>query len=244
MFAGVLPEKNLGLLSKDIVDSIPNIVSVGVNVDTSVYKGNYDDLEVVKASATLQSPDKRPYIPIICNDFVVYAYQIFQAKTKGADVIKLLASILPIQELSYLLKIAKSFNMTPIITVSSKKQLLEVCSSMKAKDIDIISITNRNQKLWKIQPNKAIEILSDPEVVAALNKVREAKQAENGDLLHILVEGFGSRDEYNQIKSRVGKDVDGIVLGEELLRSDRDIMGEEDGSNLSFVNRLVKFLKE
>ncbi len=55
--------------------------AISINVDTSVHRGNYDDLENVKKGTPLD-------VPVICNDFVVYAYQLFQAKASGADAIK------------------------------------------------------------------------------------------------------------------------------------------------------------
>ena len=117
-----------------------NVFGLGVNVETSIYKGRYEDIEKIKLQTNLPI--------VICNDFVVYAYQIFRAKSTGADSIKLLASILPIQEISYLYKITKVFNMTAIITVSSKPQLLDVLKHIP--DVQAISVTGRNQKLWKV----------------------------------------------------------------------------------------------
>jgi len=225
---------------------VPQVFSLSVNVDTGVYKGSFDDIEQLKEATLFDKDDNnRPDVPIVCNDFIVYAYQIFQAKTKGADAIKLLASVLPSQELSYLSKIAKSFGVTPIITVSSKQQLLQALSTLRIQDIDVICITNRNQKLWKIQPYKAINILNDPDVISLMNKLNDEKLLLSNQKILVMVEGFGSKEEFAAVKSRVGKDVDAVLVGEELLRTDRGMLGDLNaitGYKMSYVERLVSLL--
>ncbi len=56
--------------------------------------------------------------------------------------------------------------------------------------ISALSITSRNMKLWKRAPGKAMAILQDPEVAAAVGKARETY--ENG--LLVLQEGLGREE--------------------------------------------------
>jgi indole-3-glycerol phosphate synthase len=196
--ARLVPE----LITAASVSTRFELVALGTNTDSGIYKGSYEDLELVRSSAPAT-------MPIICNDFIVYAYQIFQAKIKGADVIKLYASILPIQELNYLSKIAKAFGMTSMILVASKQQLLSVLDGVK--DLQAIAITNRNHKLWKLQPGKIIDILDDAEVQVALNKTKADQR------FVMIAEGFASSEEVNLIEKRIGKDVDALLFGEEMI---------------------------
>lgn len=46
----------------------PSVVALGVQTDIS-FNGLYDDLESVKKTSEL---------PVICNDFVMYGYQLFR----------------------------------------------------------------------------------------------------------------------------------------------------------------------
>lgn len=208
LYRGPLMDTNLALLTQELMELTSSskrfyLAAIGANTDSGVYKGSYDDLELLRSSSPAE-------VPIICNDFIVYAYQIFQAKIKGADVVKLYSSILPIQELNYLSKIAKAFGMTPIITVASKAQLLSVLRGVK--DIEAIAITNRNNKLWKLQPGKISAILDDTEVQTALEETRKTV----GDAFVVIAEGFASTSELASIEKRIGKDIDAILLGEEL----------------------------
>ena len=49
---------------------LPGVVGVGVQTDIS-FGGQYEDLEAVKKSTQM---------PVICNDFVVYGYQLFRVR--------------------------------------------------------------------------------------------------------------------------------------------------------------------
>ena len=92
-------------------------VAVGCHVDSSNFRGSFEDLEELKKSGSL---------PVICDDFILYGYQIFRAKASGADVIKLMASILTTQEIVYNSKVAKALGLSVIVVVYSKPQLLDV----------------------------------------------------------------------------------------------------------------------
>ena len=104
--------------------------------------------------------------PILVNDFVLYAYQLFKAKSSGADAIKLHASILPPNEISYMSKIARKINLDIVVVVSSVPQLLVVLD--KVPELENLSISSRNMQLWKIALGKALRIMDDQDVRTAL----------------------------------------------------------------------------
>ena len=168
-------------------------------------------------------------VPVFCNDFVVYGYQLFRAKSSGADAVKLMASVLPTQDIEYLLKIAKALGLQCIVVVSSKVQLLEVLRAVPA--VQALSVSSRNMRLWKIDAGKAARILKDPEVAAAIAaKRRDAAAAtaataaagsgfSDGDFI-LLQEAFTSHAELVEAGAN---GVDAIILGEELL------LGKEAG---------------
>ena len=157
------------------------VIGLGCHVDGSAFKGHYDDITTIKAVAST--------LPIICNDFVVYVFQLLQAKICGADSVKLMASILSIQDLAYMHKIAKAVDVTPIVVVSSKRQLLDVVRSVP--ELQAISVSSRNAQLWKIDPGKAGRILSDPEVVKAIaqkNQEMDSSDSDGG----VIAQGLGT----------------------------------------------------
>ena len=137
-----------------------------------------------------------------------------------------MASVLPVQDIDYLVKIAKALGLLCVVVVSSKVQLLEVLQGVPT--LQALSVTSRNMRLWKIDPNKAARILKDPEVAAALSTKRSTVAAsasataataapgtpvdEGGFIL--LQEAFKSHEELVEAKTN---GVDAVILGEELL---------------------------
>jgi len=119
--------------------SNPYIVSIGCNAESGVFKGQFEDLSIVNEISTL---------PIFYNDFVIYVYQLLKAKTCGAYVVKLLASVLTIQDINYMNKIALSLGITCVVVVSSKNQLITVINEVHV--LQAISVTSRNMRIWKV----------------------------------------------------------------------------------------------
>eukprot|EP01035_Chromulina_nebulosa_P028896 gene28896-38217_t len=63
-------------------DLAVNIAGIGCHADSGAFRGQYEDLEIIKKATTS--------LPVFCNDFVIYAYQLFKAKSSGADALKLM----------------------------------------------------------------------------------------------------------------------------------------------------------
>lgn len=175
------------------------IVAVSAQADSSVFQGQYEDYESLK---------KMTSYPVISNDFVLFAYQLFRAKASGADAVKLMASALPMQDVAYLAKTAKVLGLNTIVVVNSKEQLLAVLEGIPV--VEAISVSSRNMKLWKIDTGRGQRILDDASVKTAIEK-RRSNVAEPFILCR---EGFAEPSEL-EIASAQGVDV--VFLGEELL---------------------------
>lgn len=65
--------------------------------------------------------------PLLCKEFVIDAWQIFYARSKGADAILLIAAVLPDADLKYMTKICKMLGMAALIEVRLVLSLLLVC---------------------------------------------------------------------------------------------------------------------
>eukprot|EP00981_Chlorochromonas_danica_P000468 scaffold98_cov248-Ochromonas_danica.AAC.9 len=163
------------------------IAAVACNADGSCFKGQFEDIETLRGISSFKQP-------IICNDFVQFAYQIFRARTHGADAIRLWAPSLTAHEMAYLAKSAKVLNMASIVVVASVEQAIDVLTNVP--QIDAISFSNRNMKLWKVRQ---------------LTAERRSK----GDFL-VMVEGFSDRQDLIEASQQ---GVDAIYMGEELVYS-------------------------
>jgi indole-3-glycerol phosphate synthase len=58
--------------------------------------------------------------PLLCKEFVIDAWQIYYARSKGADAILLIAAVLPDLDMKYMLRVCKSLGMTALIEVCLK----------------------------------------------------------------------------------------------------------------------------
>ena len=78
---------------------------LSVLTDSKFFQGSFDNLNLVRQAVEL---------PLLCKEFVIYPYQIYFARAKGADAVLLIAAILSDQDLTYFV-ITKSLGMTPLL---------------------------------------------------------------------------------------------------------------------------------
>jgi indole-3-glycerol phosphate synthase len=105
---------------------------LSVLTDSEFFQGSFEYLSQIRQAVQ---------IPLLCKDFVLYPYQIFLARSRGADAILLIASILDDQNLTYFLKIVKLLGMTALIEVHT---LEELDRALALSGAELIGINNRN----------------------------------------------------------------------------------------------------
>ncbi len=169
-----------------------------------------------------------PRVPLLCDDILLYAYQLFRARESGADAVRFLAVALSSQDLLYLCRTALALGLEPLVTVGSLPQLL---SALRVPGLRLISVTGRNALLWRVDPNKAATgILAHPDAVAALTLLRE-RSPDSASRLLLGREGFTSPA---QMREALREGADFVVLGEELLQpggaeeADKEEVSEEE----------------
>ena len=105
--------------------------AISVLTESEYFLGSFADLQAVRMQVAL---------PLLCKDFIVDRYQVYEARAHGADAILLIAAILTQVELKALLKTAHSLRMAALIEIHNRDEL------KKALGISprIIGINNRN----------------------------------------------------------------------------------------------------
>lgn len=91
-------------------------------------------------------------IPILRKDFIIYEYQIYEARLIGADAILLIASILDEYKLKDFINIATTLGLDYIVEVHNKEEL-DIALNIGAK---IIGINNRNLADFSVDINNSI----------------------------------------------------------------------------------------
>lgn len=135
-------------------------------------------------------------IPMLRKDFIIDAYQIYEAKVLGADAILLIAAILEEEKLKEFYQLGKELGMDCLVEVHNKEELEKVV----ACGCDIIGINNRNLKTFDVDLNTTSKLADKIPYEAVL--VSESGMQNKEDLLNVRNQG-----------------ADGVLIGETFMRS-------------------------
>ncbi|MEM1325551.1 MAG: indole-3-glycerol phosphate synthase TrpC [Bacteroidota bacterium] len=119
-------------------------VALSVLTDTDFFKGQIEDVRIARA---------HNQIPVLRKEFIVDEYQIFEAKSIGADVILLIAECLTAAEIAAFSKRAQSLGLEVLLEVHSGDQLQKL-----TPDITVVGVNNRNLKTFKVDTQTSIEL--------------------------------------------------------------------------------------
>lgn len=121
---------------------------LSVLTDAEFFQGSFDYLQQIRAAVD---------IPLLCKEFVIYPYQIYLARSRGADAVLLIAAILSDQDLTYFLKIIKSLGMVALVEVHTLEELERV---MHLPDIELIGINNRDLETFTVDLQVTCHLLT------------------------------------------------------------------------------------
>jgi len=123
--------------------------AISVLTDKKFFQGSWENLAQVRAAVEL---------PVLCKDFIIYPYQIYLARTYGADAVLLIAAILSDQDLQYFVKIAKALSMTPLIEVHTLSELDRV---LPLDGVTLVGINNRNLEDFSVDLQTTSHLLAE-----------------------------------------------------------------------------------
>jgi indole-3-glycerol phosphate synthase len=168
---------------------------LSVLTDETFFQGSFDNLVNIRQAVDL---------PLLCKDFMIYPYQMFYARAKGADAVLLIAAILPDKDLEYFLKITQKLGMTALIEVHDLAELDRVLA-LKAP-VQLVGINNRDLRDFTVALETTESLLAARgEALAARNilVVSESGLFTPGDLQRVAQAGASA-----------------VLVGESLIRQD------------------------
>jgi len=121
---------------------------ISVLTDAKFFQGSFAYLSQIRDAVD---------VPLLCKDFVIYPYQIYQARVNGADAVLLIAAILPDQDLQYFLKIVHALKMTALIEVHTLEELDRV---LMLQGVTLVGINNRNLEDFSVSLDITEKILA------------------------------------------------------------------------------------
>jgi indole-3-glycerol phosphate synthase len=105
---------------------------LSVLTDTKYFQGSFDNLRLIRKSVAL---------PLLCKEFIIDIYQIYLARTAGADAVLLIAAVLSDEEIQDFVQVIHSLGMKALVEVHTLAELDRV---LKLNDITLVGINNRN----------------------------------------------------------------------------------------------------
>jgi indole-3-glycerol phosphate synthase len=183
-----------GLLSPDLsasslarVYSRSGAAAISVLTEPVYFRGSFADLEAASAEVRL---------PVLCKDFIVDTYQVFEARAHRADAVLLIAAILSQHELSSLLEATRSLGMTALVEVHNRDELTGALRLSPR----VIGMNNRNLADFSVDLGTTLSLR--PLTPSSVVVVSES--------------GIHKRDDVLKLQEAL---VDAILVGEALVTS-------------------------
>ncbi|MGK7879456.1 MAG: indole-3-glycerol phosphate synthase TrpC [Crocosphaera sp.] len=165
---------------------------LSVLTDSKFFQGSFDNLSLVREAVD---------IPLLCKEFIIYPYQIYLARIKGADAILLIAAILKDADLQYFIKIILSLGMTPLVEVHSLEEMDRI---LAINGVSLLGINNRNLETFEVSLDTTKELLN----------ARQDKIKEKG--IYIVSEsGIHTPQDLQQVKEA---GANAVLIGESLVK--------------------------
>jgi len=177
------------------------VAAISVLTDTKFFGGSLDDLLLARQCVST---------PLLRKEFIVDAYQIFEAKAYGADAILLIAACLSEQQLIDYSALAKQLQLDVLLEVHNSEELKKSLHDT----VDMLGVNNRNLKTFEVSIDISKELSAS--IPDQFVKVSES--------------GISNVATINALKSF---GFEGFLIGEQFMKDERP--GE---SALHFIQQL------
>jgi indole-3-glycerol phosphate synthase len=160
---------------------------LSVLTDKDFFQGSSDYLKQARASCDL---------PVLRKDFMVDAYQIYEARAMGADAVLLIAACLDDAQMADFEALALGLNMAVLVEVHDRAE----CERALRLKTPLLGVNNRNLHTFEVSLDTTLSIMAD---------VGEQR-------LLISESGITTRDDVLHLR-RAG--VQGFLVGEAFMRA-------------------------
>lgn len=142
---GVLGRKE-DVCSRAVMYEKSGADAISIVVDNKYFGGSLNFIREVKKTVQL---------PVLMKDFIIDPYQIYEAKTYGADAVLLIAKILKASLLKNLVKLTESLGMVPVVEVNDKDDRKK---ALKTRAL-CIAVNSRDLSTFRVDVDRACQLI-------------------------------------------------------------------------------------
>nr|CAB3484795.1 unnamed protein product [Digitaria exilis] len=169
---------------------------LSVLTNEKYFQGSFNNLEAIR-NAGVQCP-------LLCKEFIVDAWQLYYARSKGADAVLLIAAVLPDRDIKYMLKICKILGMAALVEVHDEREMDRV---LGIDGVQLIGINNRNLETFEVDISNTKKLLEGE---------RGQKIAEK-DVIVVGESGLFTPDHISFVQNA---GVKAVLVGESLIKQE------------------------
>jgi len=162
--------------------------AISVLTEGKYFRGSLNYLKEIKSAVNL---------PVLCKDFIIDEYQVWEARAHCADSILIIVRILSLSELKSMIEVSRSLGMEPLVEVHTEEEAEKAILS----GAKVIGINNRDLDTFqvnKLTTKRIAPILPD-------------------DCVKISESGI---ETIADIKELLGSGVNGFLIGESIVRAE------------------------
>jgi indole-3-glycerol phosphate synthase len=167
---------------------------LSVLTDEKFFQGSFNNLRAIRPHVEL---------PLLCKEFIIDPYQVYLARTAGADAVLLIVAILTDRQLVDLMGLIHDLGMTTLVEVHTSDELARL---LKLDSLRLVGINNRNLADFKVDIALTEKLLEEwREVLHSLDitVVSESGIYTNADLAFVAEAGARA-----------------VLVGESLIKQD------------------------
>jgi indole-3-glycerol phosphate synthase len=125
--------------------------AISVLTEPTRFFGSLDDLAAVRRAVDAI----RPGLPLLRKDFIVDAYQLYEARAWGADAALLIVAALADDELAALHGVALDLGLTPLVEVHNEAELARAARLSPL----LVGINNRDLRTFRVDVAATFRLL-------------------------------------------------------------------------------------
>lgn len=160
---------------------------LSVLTDSAYFQGSVEALQAARAAVKL---------PVLRKDFMIEPYQIYQARSWGADAVLLIAASLSADQLAEMEGIAHELGMTVLVELHEESEW-DKCTQLTSP---LFGVNNRNLRTFAVDTLQTVRLLP---LLAGKTVVCESGIATHADIVKMRAHGVHT-----------------FLVGESLMRQD------------------------